>query len=98
MGVISLGVVWLLQTLPLSQKETLAGVSVIQARSNFYATQPSNLPHIFESKSILAGSKVFFSDITPAASYIPALTLSDDIRPVQMYIIFGVIIFFIYKL
>lgn len=72
MGVISLGVVWLLQTLPLSQKETLAGVSVIQARSNFYATQPSNLPHIFESKSILAGSKVFFSDITPAASYIPA--------------------------
>ena len=37
MGVISLDVVWL------SQKKTLAGVSVIEARSNLYATQPSNL-------------------------------------------------------
>ena len=86
MGVISLGVVWLLQTLPLSQKKTLAGVSVIQPALIFYPTQPSNLPHIFESKSILAGSKVFFSDIRPAASYIPAL--KPDIRPVQMNIIF----------
>ena len=76
MGVISLGVVWLLQTLPLSQKKNPSRrfvVSVVQARSNLYATQPSKLPHIFESKSILAGSKVFFSDIRPAASYIRAL-------------------------
>ena len=89
MGVISLDVVWL------SQKKTLAGVSVIEARSNLYATQPSNLPHIFEYESIFAGSRVFFSDNRRAASYIPALKPWYTACTNEHN--FCVIIFFIYK-